>query len=90
MAVGPYHQFDKMLIEESYSRGMAKQIEQNKGRSRFSLHKSLDEFDNGFQTTDFKRDANCLLDFGFIDKRQNVVFIGSASRQNTSHYWPWN
>jgi DNA replication protein DnaC len=67
-----------------------KRIEQNKGRSRFPLHKSVDEFDNDFQTIGSKRDANCLLNFGFIDKGQNVVFIGSASRQNASHFWHWH
>jgi len=40
-----------------------KQNEQNQGKSGFSLHKSLDEFDNCFQTTVSKRDANCHLDF---------------------------
>ena len=41
------------------------------------MHKSLDEFDYGFQTSISKREVNSLLDFGFIDNRENVVFIGS-------------
>jgi len=41
------------------------------------VHKSLDEFDYRFQTTITKREINTLLDFGFIDNRENVVFIGS-------------
>jgi DNA replication protein DnaC len=40
------------------------------------LLKSLEEFDYRFQTTISKREVNSLLDFGFIDNRDNVVFIG--------------
>jgi DNA replication protein DnaC len=39
--------------------------------------KSLDEFDYVFQTTISKREINSLLDFGFIETQENVVFIGS-------------
>jgi len=40
------------------------------------VHKSLDEFNYRVQTTISKREINSLLDFGFIDNRENIVFIG--------------
>jgi len=38
--------------------------------------KRLEEFDYRWQTTITKRQINRLLDFSFIDNRENVVFIG--------------
>ncbi|WJJ93342.1 ATP-binding protein [Neopusillimonas aromaticivorans] len=40
------------------------------------LDKHLEDFDYRHQTTITKRQVNALLDFGFIDNRENVVFIG--------------
>ena len=61
------------------SRGhiMTMKIEQNKRRAGFPMQKNLDDFDDDFHTTISKREVNSLLDFGFIDNRENVVFIGS-------------
>jgi DNA replication protein DnaC len=38
--------------------------------------KLLEEFDYQHQTTINKRQINQLLDFGFIDNRENLIFIG--------------
>ena len=40
------------------------------------MDKRLAEFDYRHQTTITKRQVNALLDFGFIDNRANLVFIG--------------
>lgn len=72
-----YLQFAETLIERELLQRNSKRIEQNKRRAEFPVHKSLDEFDYRFQTTISKREVNGLLDFGFIDNRENVVFIGS-------------
>jgi DNA replication protein DnaC len=66
------------LIEQEMQQRNGKRIEQNKRRARFSWHKSLEEFDYRFQTTFSKREINGLLDSGFIDNRENVVFIGPS------------
>jgi DNA replication protein DnaC len=68
--------FAEGLVEQEMQQRNGKRIEQNKRRAGFSLHKSLEEFDYRFQTTISKREINGLLDFGFIDNRENVVFIG--------------
>jgi DNA replication protein DnaC len=72
-----YLHFAKMLVERELQQRNGKRIEQNKRRASFPVHKSLDEFDYAFQTSISKREVNSLLDFGFIDNRENVVFIGS-------------
>jgi len=66
-----------MLVEQELSQRNSNRIEQNRRKAGFPVHKNLDEFDYRFQTTITKREVNSLLDFGFIDNRENVVFIGS-------------
>jgi len=72
-----YLHFAQSLVEHEETQRNSKRIEQNRRRSGFPLHKSLEEFDYRFQTTISKREVNSLCDFGFIDNRENVVFIGS-------------
>jgi DNA replication protein DnaC len=71
-----YLNFAQALVEYEQLQRNGKRIAQNKRRAEFPMHKSLDEFDWRFQTTISKREINSLLDFGFIDNRENVVFIG--------------
>lgn len=71
-----YLQFAESLVEHEQRSRNAKRIEQNRKRAGFPLLKSLEEFDYRFQTTISKREVNSLLDFGFIDNRDNIVFIG--------------
>jgi DNA replication protein DnaC len=71
-----YLHFAESLVLHEQQQRNGKRIEQNKRRAGFPLHKSLEEFDYRFQTTISKREINSLLDFGFIDNRDNVVFIG--------------
>lgn len=69
-------QFAESLVLHEQQQRNGKRIEQNRKRAGFPLHKPLEEFDYRFQTTISKREVNSLLDFGFIDNRDNVVFIG--------------
>lgn len=71
-----YLHFAESLVLHEQNQRNGKRIEQNRKRAGFPLHKSLEEFDYRFQTTISKREINSLLDFGFIDNRDNVVFIG--------------
>ena len=71
-----YLNFAETLVDHEQKQRNSKRIDQNKRRACFPLLKSLDEFDYRFQTTLSKREINSLLDFGFIDNRNNVVFIG--------------
>lgn len=71
-----YLQFAETLIMHEHNQRNSKRIEQNRKRAAFPVHKTLEEFDYRFQTTINKREINSLLDFGFVDNRENVVFIG--------------
>jgi len=71
-----YLQFAEQLVNHEIASREHKRTEQNRRRAGFPLHKSLSEFDYRAQTTVHKREINALLDFTFIEQRQNLVFIG--------------
>jgi len=71
-----YLGFAEKLIDQEHQHRQAKRIEQQRKRANFPVHKSLDDFDYSVQTSLTKRDINSLLDFSFLDNRQNLIFIG--------------
>jgi DNA replication protein DnaC len=72
-----YLQFADQLVKHEIQRRDTKRIGQNMRRAGFHIYKTLSEFDYRVQTTITKREVNALLDFTFIEQRQNLVFIGS-------------
>jgi len=72
-----YLQFAELMAEQEIGQRERKRIETNRKRAGFPLLKHLEEFDYRSQTTITKRQVNALLDFRFIDQRENLVFIGS-------------
>ena len=71
-----YLQFAEQLVSHEISSRDTKRVAQCMSRAGFPLHKTLIEFDYRVQTTINKRDISALLDFTFIEQRQNLVFIG--------------
>lgn len=71
-----YLQFAQLLAAHELGQRERKRIEANRKRAGFPLLKRLDEFDYHSQTTITKRQVNALLDFRFIEQRENLVFIG--------------
>lgn len=71
-----YLQFAHQLAEHEYAQRNRQRIERNRCLANLPVNKTLDEFDYQHQTTITKRQINQLLDFGFIDNRANLVFIG--------------
>lgn len=71
-----YLTFADMLVEHERSRRDAKRIDLNRRQAGFPSDKRLEGFDYRHQTTITKRQVNALLDFGFLDNRENLVFIG--------------
>jgi len=71
-----YLQFAEQLASHEMGKRDIKRIAQNMRRAGFPLHKSLSEFDYRAQTTVTKREITALLDFTFIEQRENLVFIG--------------
>lgn len=68
--------FAQMLAEHEIAERTRSRIERHRRQAGLPLEKHLEDFDYRHQTTITKRQVNALLDFGFIDNRENVVFIG--------------
>ena len=73
-----YLQFAEQLVDQEIESRQGKRIELNRRKANFPMIKRLEEFDYRQQTTITKRQVNQLLDFSFIDNRNNIVFIGPA------------
>jgi len=71
-----YLQFAESLVTYEHQCRDAKRQDQNMKRANFPIIKKLSEFDYRVQTTINKREINLLLDFRFIEQRENLVFIG--------------
>ena len=71
-----YLQFAHQLAEHEEQQRSSKRIERNRRLANFPVSKRLEEFDYQHQSTITKRQINQLLDFGFVDNRANLVFIG--------------
>jgi len=66
---------DHLLSHELKERDQ-KRIQRHFKQAHFPMEKRLDDFDYRHQTTINKRQISALLDFNFLDQRQNLVFIG--------------
>ena len=71
-----YLEFADMLVEHEQKVRNGKRIELNRRKASFPAEKHLEDFDFRYQTTITKRQVKGLLTFGFIENRENVIFIG--------------
>lgn len=71
-----YLSFADRLAEHELIQRQDKRIRRNRKMAAFPAEKQLEGFDYRHQTTITKRQVNALLDFQFIDERNNLVFIG--------------
>jgi len=71
-----YLNFAETLMTHEIEARSRRRIELNRRKAAITIPKSLEEFDYRHQTTITKRQINELLDFSFIDNRNNLVFIG--------------
>ncbi len=71
-----YLSFADRLAEHELIQRQDKRISRNRKMAAFPADKRLESFDYRHQTTINKRQVNALLDFQFIDERNNLVFIG--------------
>jgi DNA replication protein DnaC len=69
-------EFAEMLADHELAMREKKRVGLNLKRASFPVLKQLEEFDYRWQTTITNRQLNRLLDFSFIDNRENIVFIG--------------
>jgi len=71
-----YLSFADRLAEHELIQRQDKRIRRNRKMAAFPVEKRLEGFDYRHQTTITKRQVNALLDFQFLDERNNLVFIG--------------
>ena len=71
-----YLSFADRLADHELIQRQDKRIRRNRKMAAFPAEKRLEGFDYRHQTTITKRQVNALLDFQFIDERNNLVFIG--------------
>ena len=64
------------LVDYELKERDQKRIQRHFRLAHFPVEKRLDDFDYRHQTTITKRQVSALLDFNFLDQRQNLVFIG--------------
>ncbi len=72
-----YLQFAATLVKEEQDRRTGRRITLNRRRASIPVIKQLEAFDYAHQTSITKRQVNQLLDFTFVDNRENLVFIGA-------------
>ena len=71
-----YLQFAQQLFDHELQSRNHRRIEINQRKAGFPVEKQLEEFDYRAQSSISKRQVNQLLDFRFIDERDNLIFIG--------------
>lgn len=71
-----YLDFAGQIAERELSERTRSRIARHLKQAQLPAHKPLEAFDYRHQTTITKRQVSALLDFGFIDERQNLIFIG--------------
>lgn len=71
-----YLEFADMLVDYETSTRNKKRIDLNRKKAGFPVEKTLAEFNYRHQTSITKRQISALLNFSFIDNRENIVFIG--------------
>ncbi len=69
-------EFARTLAEHELRIREQKRVSLNLKRAGFPVLKRVEEFDFRWQTTITKRQINQLLDFRFIEDRENLIFIG--------------
>lgn len=71
-----YLDFAGQIAEHELTERTRSRIARHLKQAQLPAHKPLEAFDYRHQTTITKRQVNALLDFGFIDQRENLIFIG--------------
>ena len=68
--------FAESLVDHEITMREDRRIRLNMKRAGFPVVKLLEEFDFKIRTTVTKRQIISLMDFSFIENRQNLIFIG--------------
>lgn len=73
-----YLSFAQLLAETELKQRDDDRVRRYLRAAKLPVQKHLEDFDYRHQTTISKREVNALLDFQFVDQRENLIFIGPA------------
>lgn len=71
-----YEDYLLILLEEEYSRRKDASIKTRVIKARFPFIKTIEEFDFSFQPGLRQKELINLTSLSFIDKKENIIFIG--------------
>jgi DNA replication protein DnaC len=72
-------QFTDLLLKEELLVRNANSLQKRMKRARFPEHKTLDEFDFGFQQSVSKQQILGLMDMCWVERAFNLFFLGPSS-----------
>jgi len=73
-----YLDFLTMLVQDEVERRRTKQLERRLKKARFSSDMTLEDFDFSFNSSINRRQIMDLATAAFVERRENVFFIGPA------------
>lgn len=75
-------EFTRRLLSQEVEARNANSLQRRMKQARFSEHKTLDEFDFGFQQSVSKHQILQLMDMCWVEKAYNLFFLGPSSIGN--------
>jgi len=78
-----YTEFLELLLEDEVNNRRANGYKKRYAKAKFPSHKTVEDFDYGFQPSIDKRVINDCATCQFIVEKKNIVFIGSPGTGKT-------
>lgn len=78
-----YTQFLELLLEDESNSRTDNSFKKRYAKSKFPIHKTIEDFDFSFQPSLDKRLINDSLTCAFLKERKNIVFIGNPGTGKT-------
>ena len=78
-----YEEFLELILEDEANNRADNSYKKRYSKARFPYCKNIEDFDFGFQPSINKRTLNDICTCQFVEKKHNVVFIGSPGTGKT-------